>query len=207
VSAALPYVAGLRSGMRRALGQPDELAVRLVLYVILLVVFAALWHTAMDGHGGEIAGYDFSSLFWYIAGAEAAVISTKPRMIEEIGDEISSGEVATALLRPVSFVGFRFAVEMGEAAVRLAGTIVICAVVGVLYAGAPPSAAGAALYVPMAFLAIACNLAAQHAFAGSAFWLNDAKSGWFQPAYVLSRDPNPHAVRSACPNCRPPIWI
>jgi ABC-2 type transport system permease protein len=24
-----------------------------------------------------------------------------------------------------------------------------------------------------------CNLAAQHAFAGSSFWVRDAKSGWF----------------------------
>ena len=28
-------------------------------------------------------------------------------------------------------------------------------------------------------LAVACNLAAQHAFAGAAFWIRDARSTWF----------------------------
>src|SRR3954449_1091069 len=48
-----------------------------------------------------------------------------------------------------------------------------------LYVGPPPSAAGIALFVPASFLAVGCNLAAQHAFAGAAFWLRDARSTWF----------------------------
>jgi viologen exporter family transport system permease protein len=48
-----------------------------------------------------------------------------------------------------------------------------------LYVGPPPSAAGIALFVPASFLAVGCNLAAQHAFAGAAFWLQDARSTWF----------------------------
>ena len=48
-----------------------------------------------------------------------------------------------------------------------------------LYVGPPPSAAALALAVPAALLALACNLAAQHAFAGAAFWLRDARSTWF----------------------------
>ena len=48
-----------------------------------------------------------------------------------------------------------------------------------LAAGAPPSATGVALAIPSLLLAVCCNLAAQHAFAGIAFWLEDAKSAWF----------------------------
>jgi ABC-2 type transport system permease protein len=179
VDAALPYLAGLRSGVRRGAAARDELLVRVIFYGIILVIFAALWRAALNANGGELGGYDFKALFWYIAGAEAAVVSTKPRMIEEIGDEIGSGAVATALLRPVSYVGFRLSVEMGEALVRLLAMVTVAALLGTFLAGPPPTASGVALYAPMAVLAIACNLAAQHTFGGWAFWLQDAKGGWF----------------------------
>src|SRR4051794_25815769 len=121
MKAAIPYVAGFQSGIRRGLATPDELLVRLIFYGIILVVFAALWDSALAARGGEIEGYDLNSILWYVAGAEAVVVATKPRMIETIGDEIATGEVAGALLRPVSFVGFRGAVEAGGGLGGVAG--------------------------------------------------------------------------------------
>ena len=35
------------------------------------------------------------------------------------------------------------------------------------------------LAVPALVLGVACNLAAQHAFAAAAFWIRDARSTWF----------------------------
>ncbi len=175
----VPYLAGFASGIRRGLASPDELLVRMIFYGIILVVFEALWHSAMLANGGEIEGYDLQSIVWYVAGAEGVVVATKPRMIETIGDEISSGEVAAALLRPVSFVGFRVSVELGEALVRFAGCMLVAATLGWALVGPPPNAAGVAAYLPSAVLALACNLTCQHAFAGWAFWLQDARAGWF----------------------------
>ena len=174
-----PYLAGLRSGASRGLHSPGELVVRLLFYVIILVVFAALWRAATDANGGSIAGYDFNGLFIYIAGAEGAVIATKPRMIEEIGDEIGSGEVAVGLLRPVDYAGFRLSVELGEALVRLCGILVVAAVIVPLYASRLPTATTLAVFAPSVVLAVACNLSAQHAFGAVAFWLQDAKASWF----------------------------
>lgn len=177
--AARAYGAGALSGARRALRDPGDVLVRMLFYGIVLVVFAALWKAATRAHGGEIGGYDYRSLFWYLAGAEAAVVATKPRMIEEIGDEIGSGAVAIGLLRPVSYVGFRIAVELGQAVVRLAGVVCVGAALGLLLAGPPPSAAGVLAFAPVVLLAIACNLSAQHAFAAAAFWVADARASWF----------------------------
>jgi ABC-2 type transport system permease protein len=174
-----PYLVAFHSGLRRGLASPAELAVRLIFYAIVLAVFAAIWQAAMQARGGSVGGYDLQAIFWYIAGAEAAVVATKPRTIEEIGAEIASGDVVTALLRPVSFAGFRIAVELGEALVRLAGCAIVALPVGTLLQGPPPVGAGLALYVPAAVVAVACNVAAQHAFAASTFWLEDAAAGWF----------------------------
>jgi hypothetical protein len=62
---------------------------------------------------------------------------------------------------------------------RLAACAVVGAIVAFLTAGPPPQAAALALAAPSLVLAVTCNIVAQHAFAGIAFWLRDAGSAWF----------------------------
>ena len=172
-------VAQAHMSARRALHQPGELAVRVAFYAAILVVFSALWSAATRANGGSIAGYDRRALLWYVAIAEGAVIATKPRMIESIGWDISSGAIVTEMLRPASVVGLRLAAELGEAVVRLGCAWAAGTAIAWLYVGPPPSASAFVLAVPASLLALGCNLAAQHAFAGAAFWLRDARSTWF----------------------------
>lgn len=176
---ARPYLGGFVAAAIRALHQPGELAVRLLFYLVLLVVFSALWPAAASEAGGSIAGYDARELVWYVAVAEAAVIATRPKMIEDIGNDIASGQVATEMLRPVSVVTFRLSAELGEALVRLVLAFAIGGVFSWAVAGPPPDGAGLALALPLAAAGLACNLAAQHAFAAAAFWVRDAKAAWF----------------------------
>jgi ABC-2 type transport system permease protein len=173
------YLAGAKSGAKRALGSPGELLVRTGFYVVILVVFAALWRAAVNANDGMLAEYDYRALLWYVAGAEAAVIATKPRLIEDIGWDIGDGTISIEMLRPVSLVGFRMAVVLGEALVRLVATILAGGLIATLFTGGPPSLAGALLAVVALPLAVAVNLAAQHLFASAAFWMNDAKGTWF----------------------------
>jgi ABC-2 type transport system permease protein len=107
------------------------------------------------------------------------VIATKPRLIEDIGVDIGTGAIATELLRPVSVLWLRLASELGEAAVRLVLALAIGTAFTWTVAGAPPAGAAALLALPSCALAVAANLAAQHAFAGAAFWLSDAKATWY----------------------------
>jgi ABC-2 type transport system permease protein len=85
------------------------------------------------------------------------------------------------MLRPVSVFGLRMAVELGEALVRLALALVMGSAFVWLSVGSPPVGVPVLLVVavPSAVLAVAANLALQHAFAGAAFWLSDAKGTWF----------------------------
>ncbi len=174
-----PYGAAFAMAAGRVLRRPGELAVRLLFYVVILLVFAALWSAAAAATGGHVAGYSAAALLWYVTVAEAAVIATKPRLIEDIGVDIGTGAVATEMLRPVSVLWLRLASELGEAAVRLAMALAIGTAFTWAVGGAPPARAAALLALPSAALAVAANLAAQHAFAGAAFWLSDAKATWF----------------------------
>ncbi|MDQ1519712.1 MAG: viologen exporter family transport system permease protein [Actinomycetota bacterium] len=153
--------------------------VSLGFYAIVASVIATLWRTAAHAHGGSIAGYSGRQLTWYLMTSEAATVALNVRLIEQIGDDIASGTVAVELLRPASVLGVRVATELGRCLPRLAG----CAAVGVVLAavtvGAPPRAATLLFAVPSLVLAVACNLVAQHAFAGAAFWVRDARSTWF----------------------------
>jgi ABC-2 type transport system permease protein len=164
---------------RRALADRGAVAVTAGFYTIVAVALGALWRAAAGANGGAVAGYTAAQLTWYIGASEAATVALNVRLIEEVGDDIASGAVASELLRPAPVVGVRMAAAIGRALPRLA----VCAAAGVAVAsavvGAPPDAIGLALAAPALVLGITCNLLAQHAFAALAFWLRDAKSGWF----------------------------
>ena len=174
-----PYLAAMLSGMRRSLGAPSELAVRVCFYAVILVVFSSLWRVAIAASDGAVAGYGYVELMWYVAAAEGAVVATKPRMIEDIGTDIGSGVIAVEMLRPISVVGFRLAAELGEALVRLLCALTIGALFLLAFVGGPRDPAALVPFVPAAAVGVAVNLSAQHAFASLAFWLEDAKASWF----------------------------
>jgi ABC-2 type transport system permease protein len=178
-SAPGPYVGAAVAASVRVVRKPAELAVRLLFYVVILIVFAALWPVAVEAAGGRLAGYDAGDLVWYVLAAEGAVIATKPRLIEDIGNDIASGQIAIEMLRPANVVGIRVATELGEALVRLAIAAIMGTAFGFLVVGPPENPAAAALALPSGVLAVGANLAAQHAFAGAAFWLRDARAAWF----------------------------
>jgi ABC-2 type transport system permease protein len=73
----------------------------------------------------------------------------------------------------------RIVTEVGRALPRVGACVIVGSVVGAILAGAPPDSRAVALAVPALVLGIVCNIAAQHAFAGAAFWLRDAGSVWF----------------------------
>jgi ABC-2 type transport system permease protein len=116
---------------------------------------------------------------WYVAATESGTISVPMRLIEDIGIDIASGQIAAEMQRPVSVLWLRILTEVGTCLPRL----LLCVTVGSLFAavlvGAPPDPSTLPLAAVSVVLAVTLNLIAQHLFAGAAFWLSDAKSTWF----------------------------
>jgi len=169
----------LHTAGRRVLAEPGGLLVSLVFYGLVVAVLAGLWSAAAEANGGTVAGYTAIALTWYIAVSEAATVSLNIRMIDDIGRDIGGGAVAVELLRPASVLGVRMVSELGRALPRLAGCLAAGTLLATATAGGPPRPAALALTVPSLVLALMCNIAAQHAFAASAFWLRDAGTAWF----------------------------
>jgi ABC-2 type transport system permease protein len=176
---ARAFLVTLQTAVRRSLADRGALALTFGFYVVVTAVLGSLWRAAAESGGGTVAGYSAAALTWYIATSEAATIALNVRLIEEVGDDIVSGAVATELLRPASVLGVRLASAIGNALPRLALCITVGTVLSLHAVGGPPSAGGVALAVPALVLGVACNLAAQHAFAAAAFWVRDARSAWF----------------------------
>ena len=173
------YAAGAAAGFRRVVAAPGELLGRACFYAVIVGVLASLWRAAAETGGGAIVGYSTAAITWYVVFSEASVNGTKFRMIEHIGTEIGSGAFSVEMLRPVRAVTFRMAGEIGDGVVRLGAMVLTGTFLGALIAGPPPGAGSFALALGSAFLAIACNIAAQHAFAALAFWQHEAKGAWF----------------------------
>jgi len=201
-----PYAAGFVRGFRRAIASPGDLAVRVGFFAVILVVMSALWRAALAAHADTIDGYDLRALLWYVFAAQTAVLGVRPRTVEEVGDEIGSGAVAIAMLRPASVVLLRMAIELGEAGARLLGAFPIGAAITWAFVGAPPSGRSLLLAAPVVLVACACNIASQHAFGGIAFWLQDAKSTWFvyqklvflPGGMLIPLELLPHALAAPC---------
>ncbi len=164
---------------RRALREPGSFFVATGFYVAVVAMVGTLWRVAAASHHGTLAGYTAVGLFWYIAASESATMAISLRLVEEIGDDIVSGAIAVEMLRPVSVVAVRIAAEFGRAVPKLISCILAGTAVSLVVVG-PPRNVGAALLSAISLvLAILCNIAAQHAFAGIAFWIRDARSTWF----------------------------
>jgi ABC-2 type transport system permease protein len=167
------------TAVRKGAGERGGMLLSVGFYVIVAAVLGSLWRTAVSVHGGAIEGYGAVALTWYVATSEAAAIPVNARLIEDIGAAISGGAVTVEMLRPASVLGLRVVTELGRALPRLGacmlGGILLCLMTG----GAPVRPAALALAAPSLVLAIACNVAAMHAFAGGGFWLRDTRSAWF----------------------------
>lgn len=157
----------------------STLLVAIPFYVIVVAVLTGVWRVAVGVSGGELAGYSACALTWYIAVSEASMLSINHRLIDEAGGAIGSGAVSVELLRPASVVGVRMATEFGLALTKLGFLVGAGVAFCLVTVGRPPSAPALALALPSTVLAVAANVAAQHAFAASAFWVRDAQVAWF----------------------------
>ena len=164
---------------QRAVAERGGLLVSAGFYVMVVAVLASLWRAAAANDAGSIAGYSGVALTWYIATSEAATVSLNIRLIEDTGTAITDGTIASEMLRPVSVVGLRIVQEIGAALPKLAVCVAAGATLACSTAWPPVDAGALALAVPSLLLAVAANLAAQHAFASVAFWVRDARSAWF----------------------------
>lgn len=175
----MAYGTAFLSGARRTLAARGDLSTQVGMMLLVILALSSVWHAAAGAHGGHIGGYTWSELVWYITFAEACTVPVPARVIEDIGEEIGSGEVAVAMLRPASVVGIRMAIEGGASLARQWCCLVAGGAFAWFLAGPPPALLSIVAAIGAAFLSLLLSTALQHVLGGIAFWLKDARSTWF----------------------------
>jgi ABC-2 type transport system permease protein len=165
----------------------DVLASAAVMSMFVVIVVGALgsmWHATVGSHR-SIAGYTPDELVWYIAIAEACVVSVATKLLVDLGDSIRDGDVAVLLLRPLSLPAMLVSEEWGRALARMACVWPTACIVAFALAGAPGSWAGLASCVVLMPLAALLNIIVTVWLAASTFWLGDSRAAWFLQQKVI----------------------
>jgi ABC-2 type transport system permease protein len=113
------YGTAFRVSVVNQLAYPGELWLRTIFLVLIMFIFSSLWHTTYGELGrATVGGFTLTEMLWYLAITESLILS-RPRDSLRIDEEVRTGDLAYALVRPYSFVCFRYAQMLGERLVRL----------------------------------------------------------------------------------------
>ena len=158
-----------------------------VLLVLFLFIFSRVWR-AVEEQGGALGEYSPSQLVWYLLVAELVVMAPGAAHLR-IAEDVRSGDVAIALLRPVSHVHFELARAAGSAIVRLIVLFVVGAVTALVLVGLPRvEAAGVVAGGALVLLAVLASCAAQVLIGLLAFWTEEVRPLywiWQKAMFVL----------------------
>lgn len=103
---------------------------------LIIFILINLWKVVYSTYGsnGLIEGFTINMMIWYLIMSESLSVSPG-RVIEKIGDEIQSGEIAQYLNKPYNYILFKFAMNLGTTLLKFVTTLVIGGAVALLFVG------------------------------------------------------------------------
>ncbi len=124
--------------------------------LVILFIFVQLWSAVFTSQGStEIAGLTLSETLWYFLLVEVLEIGRSKHDMT-IAEEVKSGTIAYALVRPYNYLGYHFAYSAGETIPKLLLLAGMGLPLILFYAGLPPttiiSAVAALIAVSLALL-------------------------------------------------------
>ena len=141
--------------------------------VIISFVYKAVWK--QTEHAG---GYDVTDALTYAWLAQAMIMTVAifgGGSTDDVADRIRTGDVAVDLYRPVSFLGWWLATDLGRAAYHLLARGVAPTVFGALFFDLrhPAGPLTALAFLVSVLLAVVVSFGIRMLVATSAFWLLD----------------------------------
>jgi ABC-2 type transport system permease protein len=80
---------------------------------IIIFVFANLWKVIFTTQGEVVPGFTLSMMVWYLVFGEALITSIG-RFVQEVGNDIKSGEIANYLTKPYNYIVYKMFVTFGK---------------------------------------------------------------------------------------------
>lgn len=163
------YVA--TTSARHTLASPAGLIGRVALFVVILTIFSRLWRVAFAGGTAPIG--DAADLTWYMAVTEWVALAV-PFLHYDIEKDVRSGDLASQLPRPCSYLGVQLARGLGITAVQFACLVTFgSAATWALAGSGPDSLVALLLAVPLAAIAAGLLALVATLIGLGAFWITD----------------------------------
>lgn len=141
---------------------------------LILFIFISLWKVVFSGKT-IIDGFTINMMVWYVVMTES-IITSQRHIVEEIGNEIKSGEIANYLNKPYNYVLYKYFSSIGSSVFRFFLTFVVAGIVVIIFLGGiKVSVASIPFILLSAFLAITLQFFISAFIGLFAFWFEDSK--------------------------------
>jgi ABC-2 type transport system permease protein len=143
---------------------------------LIIFIFISLWKVIYADGTTLIEGYTIQMMIWYLVMTESIVISPG-HVVEDIGNEIQSGDIAQKLNKPYNYLLFHYATSLGKTIPRfitifIIGSLITFSLVG----GMKFSLVSLPLILLTVTLALTLHFLMMASLGILAFWLEDAHS-------------------------------
>lgn len=101
---------------------------------LIIFILVQLWEVVYAGGNDIIEGFTISMMIWYLAMTES-IVTSPGRIIEQIGGEVRSGDIAQKINKPYNYVMFNYASSLGKTLISFATTFAIASVITFLLVG------------------------------------------------------------------------
>lgn len=100
---------------------------------LILYVFVNLWSIIYHDKI-IIEGFTLAMILWYLVMTES-IVTSHGRVLDDIGDEVISGEIANYLNKPYNYVLYKYAYSIGNAILKFFITFIIGATITLIFIG------------------------------------------------------------------------
>jgi ABC-2 type transport system permease protein len=100
---------------------------------LIIYVFANLWGT-IYANQTLIEGFTLIMILWYLVMTES-IVTSHGGVLEDIGDDVISGNIANYLTKPYNYILYRYANTIGYALVKFLLTFIIGGTILLMLAG------------------------------------------------------------------------
>jgi ABC-2 type transport system permease protein len=143
---------------------------------LIIFIFINLWSTIYADGTKLIEGFSIGMMIWYLVLTES-IVTSPGRVIEDIGNEIQSGNVAQNLNKPYNYVLFHYASSMAKSLFRFVLTFSIGGVVALTFIGGlKVSLWSIPLIIISIALALTLHFCMMALISVYIIWLEDAKA-------------------------------
>jgi len=142
---------------------------------LIIFIFFNLWKVIF-GSNQYIAGFTIVMMLWYLVMTES-IVTAQSRVLEDIGDEMISGNIANYLNKPYSYIMYKYSYSIGQSIIKFLTTFIMCGTVVFLLLGPLNiNLVNIPFILIIVILAMTLNFIIMAFIGVFAFWLEDAKS-------------------------------